>query len=339
MSSSKNSLLRYKTIDNCLTNRTRRWTLEDLMQACQEAMLEFGSGIGMASRRTLQMDLQFMRSEAGYAAPIVVVEKKYYTYEDPTYSITKAPINKEEVAQLGEAVRILKQLTDLAPLQGMETVVSRLEDYVTGIQTQQAPVIYFERNDLLTGLSYIPLLYQAIRERKVLQIDYQSFASKAPRTYFFSPYVLKEYRNRWFLFGRHNRSRRLSNFALDRIVKAEIAPREPYYADPSFHPETYFEDLVGVTKPDEEPVVVRFWASAEQTPYILTKPIHRSQIMTQKCPDGSAVFQIRVRLNNELIRELISFAEGLCVLSPVSLARTLQEKYTMALYRYQNPPF
>lgn len=32
----KNALLRYRTIDNCLRNTRRRWTLDDLIDACSD---------------------------------------------------------------------------------------------------------------------------------------------------------------------------------------------------------------------------------------------------------------------------------------------------------------
>ena len=40
MPANKNALIRYKTIDNCLRNRYRRWTLEDLVDACSEALYD-----------------------------------------------------------------------------------------------------------------------------------------------------------------------------------------------------------------------------------------------------------------------------------------------------------
>lgn len=36
----KNALLRYKTIDRCLRNKYRRWTLDDLVEACSEALYD-----------------------------------------------------------------------------------------------------------------------------------------------------------------------------------------------------------------------------------------------------------------------------------------------------------
>ncbi|MCB0840421.1 MAG: phytanoyl-CoA dioxygenase, partial [Bacteroidetes bacterium] len=83
----RNALIRYKTIDKCLQNRYRRWTLEDLIEACSEALYEYEGIDKGVSKRTVQSDIQMMRSDKlGYNAPIIVLEKKYYTYEDPDYS-------------------------------------------------------------------------------------------------------------------------------------------------------------------------------------------------------------------------------------------------------------
>ena len=79
---SKNALIRYKTIDRCLRNRYRKWTLEDLIEECSNALYEYEGRDEGVSRRTIQMDIQMMRSDKlGYNAPIKVVDHKYYIYE------------------------------------------------------------------------------------------------------------------------------------------------------------------------------------------------------------------------------------------------------------------
>ncbi|MEL6843528.1 MAG: phytanoyl-CoA dioxygenase, partial [Bacteroidota bacterium] len=118
MPANRNALIRYKTIDNCLRNRYRQWTLEDLIEACSEALYEYEGIDKGVSRRTVQMDIQMMRSEKlGYNAPIVVVEKKYYTYEDPEYSITNIPLTEQDLNKLGEVVDILRQFKGFAHFQ------------------------------------------------------------------------------------------------------------------------------------------------------------------------------------------------------------------------------
>ena len=85
----RNALIRYKTIDNCLRRRNRRWTLDELIEACSDALYEYEGIVKGISRRTVQMDIQMMRSDKlGYNAPIEVYENKYYRYSDPEYSIT-----------------------------------------------------------------------------------------------------------------------------------------------------------------------------------------------------------------------------------------------------------
>ena len=110
----RNALIRFRTIDECLKNRQRRWTLEDLIEACSEALYEYEGIDKGVSRRTVQMDLQLMRSDKlGYNAPIQVLEKKYYTYEDPNYSITNIPLTKQDLGKLTEVVEILRQFKGL----------------------------------------------------------------------------------------------------------------------------------------------------------------------------------------------------------------------------------
>lgn len=76
MALNKNALLRYKTIDKCLQNTYRNWTLDDLIEACSDALYEYEGRDTNISRRTVQMDLQLMRSDKlGYNAPIAVYEK------------------------------------------------------------------------------------------------------------------------------------------------------------------------------------------------------------------------------------------------------------------------
>ncbi len=97
MPANKNALIRYKTIDNCLRNRYRRWTLQDLVDACSEVLYEMEGIDNGVSVRTIQGDIQMMRSDKlGYNAPIEVYERKYYRYSNPDYSITKMPMSQND---------------------------------------------------------------------------------------------------------------------------------------------------------------------------------------------------------------------------------------------------
>lgn len=336
MPASKNALLRYKTIDACLRNRTRWWTLDDLVRKCNEAMLDYcGTSISV---RTIQSDIQFMRSDRpGYNAPIVVVNKKYYTYENPDYSITKTPLSVQDVKQLNEAIGIFKQMSAFHPMAGLEDLICRLEDHVKNVNERNMPVIYFEQNERVKGLQFIPVIYEAIVKKQVLRILYQSFKASRSRKLVFSPYILKESRNRWFVFGFHTRkTSEVSTLALDRIITVKLANGVPFYEDPSFDPKTFFNDIVGVTKMNAPVETIRFWAAPVTASYIHTKPIHASQQLIEQQKDGSMVFEIRVIVNHELERDLMAYGDSVRVLSPASLVKIMHDRFALGLRQYES---
>ena len=96
MPANKNALIRYKTIDRCLRNRYRRWTLDDLVEACSDALYEMEGILRGVSVRTVQADIQMMRSDKlGYNAPIEVYDGKFYRYAEADYSISESPLSTD----------------------------------------------------------------------------------------------------------------------------------------------------------------------------------------------------------------------------------------------------
>ena len=191
MSLNKNALIRYKTIDKCLQNRYRRWTLEDLMQSCSEALYDFEGKENAVSKRTTQLDIQLMRSEKlGYNAPIVVYDKKFYKYEDDDYSITDIPLTETDINVLTETVAMLKQFKDFSLFNDVSDILQRLEDKIYAEKSNTQPVIHLDKNESLKGLHFLDSLYQAIIKKMVLKITYKSFTSRAESTFLFHAYIL-----------------------------------------------------------------------------------------------------------------------------------------------------
>jgi predicted DNA-binding transcriptional regulator YafY len=336
MPANRNALVRYKTIDSCLQNHYRQWTLEDLIEKCSEVLNEYEGIRKGISRRSIQMDIQMMRSEKlGYNAPIVVYDNKYYKYADPHYSITNMPLNESDLQVMTGAVEVLRQFKGFAYFAAMNGIVSRLEDCVTSAHRKTKPVIDFEKNEDLKGLQFLDMLYHSIIDKQTLKIKYRSFKAHSPQRIIFYPYLLKEYRNRWFVFGMKKHNGQLYNLALDRILQVSDASNELFVDNELFDPETFFDDVLGVTKkPYQRPEAVRFYVNADEMPYIATKPIHKSQKQIQQNIDGSAVFQLEVIVNVELERDLLAYADGIRILSPQHLVDTVIKKMKKTVENY-----
>ncbi|MBP5424253.1 MAG: hypothetical protein J6Y78_17615 [Paludibacteraceae bacterium] len=133
MPANKNALIRYKTIDNCLRNRFRRWTIDDLVDACSEALYDMEGITKGVCTRTVQMDIQIMRSDKlGYNAPIEVYDKIYYRYADPDYSITEMPLSVDDCKLIKEAIALLGNREN-SDSEKMRSVLTKVQNRLTTI--------------------------------------------------------------------------------------------------------------------------------------------------------------------------------------------------------------
>lgn len=337
MPANKNALIRYKTIDRCLRNTGRRWTLNDLVDACSEALGDLENKSDNVSVRTVQGDIQMMRSDKlGYNAPIVVYDHKYYRYSDADYSIMSMPLSQNDYEVMQEAVDMLRQLEGFDQFSEMSDVVSRLQDKLSISRNNRKPIIHFDSVPDLKGLKLLEPLYNYIVRKQTLKIVYQSFNAKQPSEYILFPYILKEFRNRWFLFGSKAGDMMLYNLPLDRIVSVEAVDDILFCENPDFDSEHFFDDVIGVSKNiNDTPRRVKFWASSEQSKYIKTKPIHRSQQLIEENPeDGSCLFQIDVVINFEMYSVFMSYGPGIKIVSPPRAVSFMKEKMRLASSLY-----
>ncbi len=330
----KNALIRYKTIDKCLQNRYRRWTLEDLIDACTDALYEYQGINSRVGTRTIQGDIQLMRSDKlGYNAPIKVVDRKYYTYDNPDYSITNIPLTDQDLEKLTEVTEILKQFKGFSHFSELSVMVQKIEDKVHAEKSKQKPIIDIEKNENLKGLEYLEDIYQAILKKQVLNIWYQSFKAKRPGKIIFHPYLLKEYRNRWFVLGRKGDKQPIMTLALDRIHEIEVNNEKSYLDNNEFSPDKYYKNIIGVTVNSNRPTNVHLFVDKENAPYIITKPIHYSQQLISETRKGIEI-AIKVIPNFELEREILGFGECIKVISPQNLKNRIHHRLMKAEKQY-----
>lgn len=336
MALNKNALIRYKTIDKCLQNNNRAWTLNDLIEACSDALYEYEGRDINVSKRTVQLDIQMMRSDKlGYNAPIVVYDKKYYCYEDQTYSITDIPLNENDMHVLSETVEMLKQFKDFSLFSELGGIIQRLEDKVYTEKTQQSSIIHLDKNEKLKGLAHLDVLYQAILKKLVLKVTYQSFKARKPSEIILHPFILKEFNNRWFLIGRPGLQGKkpIVNFALDRIIAIDYDTSIPYTTE-QFDGDTYYKDVIGVTVSNTRPQRIQFWIDKHNAPYVITKPFHSSQRLIKTTENG-VVFNIFVQINFELERLILGYGDALKIIKPERFRKRIAQKLKRASQLYE----
>jgi len=335
MAQTKNALIRYKTIDKCLQNNYRQWTLDDLIEAVSEALYEYEGKENSVSKRTLQLDIQMMRSEKlGYNAPIVVYEKKFYKYEDEDFTITDIPLTETDINVLTETVSMLKQFKDFSLFNDVSDILQRLEDKIYAEKSHTQPVIHLDKNEKLKGLHFLDEIYQAIIKKVVLRITYKSFKSREENTFLFYPFILKEFNNRWFLIGKKRKQAPVSNLALDRIISIDYDFQTPYLNE-AFDAEQFYKNVVGVTvNTGLKPRKIELWIDKTHAPYVITKPLHSSQRLIETYEDGSVKIHLFLIENYELERLLLGFGDGLEVLEPPRIRNRMKAILQKSLEKY-----
>lgn len=332
------TLIRISTIDRCLQNHFRRWTINDLIDACTDALAEYEGHANPVSRRTFQNDLALMRSDRlGYNAPIVVRENKYYEYDDPDYSITHLPLNDEGLHALNSALDVLRQLQGFPQLASSIDTISKLNEQISRHTSQSAAAMDMERVPGYKGTQYIGAIYDAVRKQQTIAIEYQSFRARNAEKVTVYPYLLKEYRNRWFLICEKakNRAPQVNIFALDRIHSVEIDRVTPFKRCVNFDPEHYFDDTIGVTRLiSDKARRIELKVDRQQAPYVESKPLHNSQRVEQRLADGSILLSITVVINNELERLILGYGQHITVISPPSFRSRIAQIVAQATANY-----
>lgn len=305
------------------------------MDSVSETLYEFEGIDKGISRRTIQADLQMMRSDKlGYNAPIVVVDRKYYMYEDLEYSITNIPLSEQDLTRMNEAVEVLKQFKGFSHFSSLNEVVQKLEDHVYSAAHDTQPVIDFEKNERLKGLEYLDILYNSIIHKKAIRLTYQSFKAREADTFKFHVWWLKEFKNRWFAVGIRRSHEGMMYLALDRIHTVEMVDKPGYLENKWLTPAEYYRDVIGATVSENTRVrSVKLLVGLKHAPYVETKPLHHSQEVLERRVNG-IVIRLKVQLNFELEKEILGFGEGMIVLEPEGLRKRIEENLARATALY-----
>lgn len=324
MSTNKHAIIRYQTLDKCFRNVGRNYAIEDLVRECNKSIYEYTGKEEGIKKRQLYDDIRFMESEQGWNIELKKVKEGrtvFYKYENSNFSISNQPLNETEANQLREALLTLDRFKGLPQYNWINEINARLES-TFNLKQKNETIISFEQNEYLKGLEYIPVLYNAILYKKVLNIGYKSFKSVEVKSITISPYYLKQFNMRWFLFGKSEDYETITNLALDRIESMELVNTE--YINSNIEFNEYFEDIIGVTIPNENVANIILKVDKTILPYITTKPLHGSQIIKES--DNKFEVHLKLIPNYELETMILSFGEKIQVVAPIILVEKLKER-------------
>ena len=326
-------MIRFWAYDRCLTNPVKKYTWNELMEKANEDLEE--QGYKPINKTQFFNDIKTLKRPP-HLAPITTFKedgKSFYQYANPEYSFRKQGLNELEAEQMKSALMILSRFKGMPQFEWVHEIIPKIEKEF-GLENSGHEVIGFDQNVDLKGLEHFGDLFNAIIYKEALLINYKSFKSIQSSQIKLHPYFLKQYNNRWFLFGFNDDHKTLSNLALDRILGIENADLK-YRENKVWDFAEYFEDMIGVTKPDgANPTKIKLWFSKDQAPYIDTKPLHGTQKL-RWLDDGSAEVSIEVIPNVELEQTILRYGEKCHVIQPSDLQEKLKNRMFKQLECYK----
>lgn len=339
MPSNKNAVTRYKFLDDMLSDRHHCYDIHDLTDKCNEKLVDYG--FPEVTQRCIEKDINYLEFAPFYAdiERYMFNGKHCIRYANQSFSIFTKSLSDEESNLLSEVLCTIGQFDGLNNFEW-------LDSFKKGLELQERPkVISFSNNPYLKNSNLLGSLFDAISNRVVILITYHTFSNPEPRERVVHPYLLKQFRDRWYLVCAADDDKFILQFALDRIDKIESLPDRKYYPCQCNLEERY-EDIIGVTLPkDKEAEDILIWVSDREYDYISTKPLHGSQKviskeketdLRQKYPNltGGHFISLQCIDNFELKRELCAYFDGLVVLEPEHLRNEISELISKMNDRY-----
>lgn len=332
----KNALIRYHALDKCFSNPGRNYFIEDLLEACNEAILNNNQNASGIQRRQLFEDIKFMESSNGWEIPLKRIKsgkRVYYRYFDPKFSINNYPISISGFDKIKEAMEVFKRIKGIPEFYWIRKLFLKLEESIV-LQKQDYQGISFDSDESLKRLDFIGDIFQNILEKKALCISFQTHRIGVLEEITMHPYYLKQFKNRWFLFGYKASEEALFHLDLSSIqsIKTVNVPYIP--ADIDF--EAYFENVYGVTIPSESSMTkVVLQAAPTASSQLLLTPMHPSQKIISDSDQGF-VFSLDVIPNEELEKEILSYGEHLTLLEPENFRYKLRDRLLKSMGYYSN---
>ncbi|MBQ7420081.1 MAG: WYL domain-containing protein [Prevotella sp.] len=246
--------------------------------------------------------------EAGEKFALVRIGTKNTTYQYPQgldFNPCERALNRERKNVKSSIYEILKTSFELLPKSWITALGLPPEED----ETHSMKIIMFDSTSLRNS-ELLPIIYEHIKHRQVIEFSYQPYHKESYQVKM-TPYLLKEYNMRWYVFGRSECKGKkydaMSHYSIDRIERNSVHAIDVEYIDNNLDYEQYFNEIVGVTFDNENELEeIELLAMNQNTlGYIQTKKIHPSQQI-----EGN-IIKLRLRPNHEFIDRLLQYADQL----------------------------
>ncbi len=241
----------------------------------------------------------------------------------------------EELMKLREAIELLEKYKYSDVFGDISGTLQKVLDFIEinlGRESGESyDFISPEKQPHIKGSEYLAGIIEAIKSKKVLRLYYQPFYEDKPYYSDIHPYLLKEYKRRWYLIGLNDFKEQLRTYSLDRI--RDIEESDIDYKQKQFSAAEYFKNSIGIISPPGEPPLIKIAIQKTQAQYVITQPWHESQNIDSETEE-EVVFSFKLHPTYEFNSLLLSYGKDVRVIEPESLIELVKSQLEEMLGYY-----
>lgn len=209
-----------------------------------------------------------------------------------------------------------------------------LESYAanSAMKDSSIPAERVSVEDVPSAREYLPMVLGAISDCSKIKFTYAGFSRSVPeKGIVFHPYFVKRYKQRWYMVGLRDKGKEIRTYALDRVK--QMTTLSGKFEMPDITPASFFENLVGITASKGRVKEVVLKTTPTQAKYFRALPFHPTQ--TEILHDDYSLFSYKLKINYELVHEILGYGSTIEVVSPPELVAMVREELEKSLERYK----
>jgi predicted DNA-binding transcriptional regulator YafY len=282
-------------------NVNRYPSLENILSYLTDNDLE-------TTERTLQRDLKTLRE-------MCFIDVKYSRVHDGYW------IDEDSKRDFDEWMRVFNLFNN-----------ARVINEILLKSNTKLDFIDFDRNKQELKGDILGKVLGAVVDRKKIKFIHQSYWHEESKEVLLYPHLLKQYLNRWYVFGCFPNGE-FRSFGLDRVLELEVLTET--FKLKNKKPKELFDSVIGLVYSGEkiETIVLSF--DPFQGKYIKSQPIHHSQKIVIDS-DKELRIELRIKVNYELEEQILKHGQRVRVLEPKSLRKLIKNRLKEALASYKS---
>jgi len=318
----------------------RQWQILRQIESARAGVTihELAEHAGVTTR-TIRRDLQALQ-EAGFAIYDEGEEHdtKRWKLDAAPFRSVEAGLGVQDVAALYLSRSIVEALSAWPLADELRVALGKLESALNPrmreflaslpqvVSTKAVPGIGGARRELV---DVTRRLFEAVRDRRLIEMRYYSAASRRAKAYRVQPYRLALAQGGVYLVAWVPQYGEFRTFAVERIERLSV--QETTFRKTRELPADVFGSSLGVFSAEPERVVIEFSATA--APYVHGRTWHESQTSTVLA-DGRVQMTLDVSIDWPLRSWLLGFGADAKVIAPKALAVSVRDMHRSAAELY-----